>query len=75
MRFAALLEEELARAACLNLRDLAVKGGDLIALGFAPGPALGRALHALLEAVMDERVENRREPLLEEARRLLTAPQ
>lgn len=73
--FAALLEEELARAACLNLRDLAVKGGDLIALGFAPGPALGRALHALLEAVMDERVENRREPLLEEARRLLTAPQ
>ncbi|MBQ8646638.1 MAG: CCA tRNA nucleotidyltransferase, partial [Oscillospiraceae bacterium] len=73
VRFAALLEEELARAACLNLRDLAVKGRDLMALGFAPGPQLGHTLNALLEAVLDERLENRREPLLEEAARLLAA--
>jgi len=66
-RWEALLERVLAEKDCLTLRDLAVNGDDLLALGFAPGPELGAALRSLLEAVVDGRLENRREVLLEEA--------
>ncbi len=59
----ALARELLAEDACLSLKDLAVNGNDLKALGLK-GPALGRALAALLEAVVDERVENERAALL-----------
>ena len=37
-----------------RIRDLAVDGNDLIAIGFAPGPALGSALAQLLEEVVRE---------------------
>ena len=60
----ALARELLAEAACLSLKDLAVNGNDLLALGLR-GPAVGQALRSLLEAVLDERVENEREKLLE----------
>ena len=58
-----LARELIAEAACLSLKDLAVNGNDLKALGFK-GPALGRALADLLDAVVDERVENERAALL-----------
>lgn len=51
-----------------RLADLAVGGDDLRALGFAEGPELGRVLHGLLEAVVDEPSRNEREWLLERAR-------
>ena len=61
--------EELARCvleeeACLSLRDLAVSGQDLIALGMEPGPALGAALAAMLDAVIDGEVPNGKDALL-----------
>lgn len=59
---AALLEEE----SCLQLKDLAVNGRDLMALGYA-GRQIGLCLSALLELVLEERLPNRREALLEEA--------
>ena len=62
-RAEALLHELQAEEACLTLRDMAVKGGDLLALGYE-GRALGAALAFLLEAVVDERVPNEREALL-----------
>ncbi len=62
----AQLERERA---CLHVRDLAVSGRDLIALGFAPGPGLGRVLNGLLEAVLRDEVPNEREALLELLRR------
>ena len=62
-----LLNELLAENACLHVRDLAVDGGDLKALGLAPGPEMGRVLNALLEEVMDETLPNRREELLARA--------
>lgn len=64
-------EDLLAQGACLGLGDLAVNGDDLLELGFAPGPGLGRALDRLLEAVLEDRLPNRRAALLEEARTLL----
>ena len=45
-------------------KDLAVRGGDLLALGYE-GPALGAALDALVEAVVFEGLENKKEVLLD----------
>lgn len=59
-----LLELVLAQGACFSLKQLAVKGGDLTALGLR-GPAVGRALEALLELVIDEKLPNERGILLE----------
>ena len=54
----------LERKACFSLRDLAVGGDDLIAAGFSPGPALGRTLNRLLDAVTDGAVPNEKAALL-----------
>ena len=62
-RIRALLEEIRAENACLTLRDLAVNGKDMMALGLR-GAEIGKALNALLDAVLDERVPNHREALL-----------
>ena len=56
--------ELLAGNACFSLKDLAISGDDLLAAGFAPGPAVGAALNALLDAVTDGRVPNERAALL-----------
>lgn len=60
-RARAVLKEDAA----LSVEDLAVDGGDLIALGLEPGPAFGRILEALLERVVEDPTLNRRETLLE----------
>ena len=49
--------------ACLHLKNLALSGHDLMALGYA-GPAIGKALQQLLEAVLNEEVENEKQALL-----------
>lgn len=59
-----LLALVLAEGACFSLRQLAVKGNDLTALGLR-GPAVGRALEELLELVIDEKLPNERGMLLE----------
>ncbi len=68
-RFRVVVEAE--RSSPHRLSDLAVDGTDLIELGYHPGPALGRALDELLDAVVGDPALNRRETLLERARELL----
>jgi tRNA nucleotidyltransferase (CCA-adding enzyme) len=53
-----------------RIRDLAVRGDDLIAIGYRPGPALGQTLSKLLEEVVREPDLNTKEALLERAREL-----
>ena len=65
-----LLDLELQSGACFSLRQLAVKGGDLLALGLE-GPAVGAALQELLELVMDETLPNDRDILLEHVKEKL----
>ncbi len=48
----------------LTLKDLAVKGDDLIAAGVRPGPDVGETLARLLEEVLDDPSRNTREYLL-----------
>ena len=62
------IEEENA---CLHLTDLAVKGKDLMELGFEAGPRLGQALETLLGLVVDGDLPNERDALLKKAKELL----
>jgi len=48
----------------LTLKDLAVKGDDLIAAGVRAGPDVGEALARLLEEVLDDPARNTKEYLL-----------
>ncbi len=65
----AAFEQELAaqHSSPHRLSDLAVDGGDLLSEGFEQGPALGRALQALLDEVVEEPSRNTREWLLARA--------
>ncbi len=58
-----ILDRLLAEDACFSLRQLAVNGDDLTALGLR-GPAVGRTLEALLAKVVDGELPNEREALL-----------
>ena len=58
-----LLADLKAEDACLSLKDLAVNGNDLMALGFQ-GRAIGACLNRLLELVVEERLPNKKETLL-----------
>ncbi len=67
---AALLAEIQAEECCLSLRDLAINGHDLLALGYPAGKQLGQCLKRLLEQVLDEALPNDREVLLTAAREM-----
>ena len=58
-----LLEEIRQENACLSLKDLAVNGHDLMALGYT-GKAIGQGLNELLELVLDENLPNEKQALL-----------
>ena len=63
-RLAALARELLAQPPCFTVRDLAINGNDLLALGLPRGPEIGRTLNALLERVLAGELPNERERLL-----------
>ncbi len=58
-----LLSEIYRENGCLGLKDLAVKGNDLMALGFS-GKEIGLLLNMLLEQVLEENLPNERQALL-----------
>jgi tRNA nucleotidyltransferase (CCA-adding enzyme) len=68
-RFRTIVEEQVKSPH--RLRDLAVGGDDLIAIGYRPGPTVGKTLRALLDDVIREPEHNTREHLLERAKELL----
>ena len=49
------------------MKDLAVNGNDLLALGYQ-GKSIGETLNALLEGVLDETLPNERQALLDRAK-------
>lgn len=62
----AALRRELAEGAVWRVRDLAVRGADVIReRGVEPGPGVGMVLAQLLEAVKAGEVPNEREVLLD----------
>jgi tRNA nucleotidyltransferase (CCA-adding enzyme) len=58
------LNELIVQQACFSLRDLAVDGDDLKAMGIPEGKEIGDILTYLLEAVLESELDNSREELL-----------
>ena len=59
-----ILGELLAEDHCFQIRDLAVNGNDLMALGLK-GRAIGQTLQHLLNLVIEEQVANEKQALLD----------
>ena len=67
-----MLHKLEAEHLCLSLKDLAVNGSDLMALGFS-GRAIGTCLNALLGEVLEQRLPNERQALLAFAEKSILA--
>ena len=63
-RICSLYEDIRAAGDAITLKDLAVKGSDLIAAGMAPGPRMGEILERMLDDVLAEPSHNNKEYLL-----------
>jgi len=66
-----LLDEIMQEDACLCIKDLAINGNDLMALGYSPGKKIGACLDFLLTQVQDELLPNEKEALLQAAKQCL----
>lgn len=64
-----ILHEITAERGCLHVKDLAVSGNDLLALGLKRGPRWGDALPACSHLVLDEEVPNEKGALLAAAQK------
>ena len=49
---------------CYSLKELAVNGKDLIALGIEPGRAMGDCLNKMMEAVLNDPSKNTKDYLI-----------
>lgn len=63
-----MFAEIMEAGECVNLKMLAVNGGDLIAAGFPKGRKMGEILQDLLEIVLEKPEKNTKEDLLEFAK-------
>ena len=63
-----VIEAIRAEDACLSLKTLAIDGSDLMALGVPEGKKIGEMLHLLLDDVIEERLPNQKEALLQAAK-------
>ncbi|MBQ8014779.1 MAG: hypothetical protein IJ264_01175, partial [Clostridia bacterium] len=65
-----ILEEIEEENGCFKISDLDINGNDLAEAGFSPTPEMGKVLNVLLEEVMDEKIQNTREALVNRALQL-----
>ena len=56
---------------CVSLKNLAVKGGDLLQAGVQRGPKIGEVLNQLLELVIEDPELNQKEILLKEVKKII----
>lgn len=66
-----LIDDVISDHDCFTVKDLSVGGKDLISIGYRPGCQIGQTLKQLLELVINEKVENKSDELLELAKRWL----
>lgn len=64
-----LLKSVRQDGSCLNVKDLAITGSDLLSLGVQPGPHMGRCMQALLSLVQEEVLSNEKDELLDAAKK------
>ena len=70
-QFQSVYEEICEKAQCVQKKDLAINGKDLIAMGMKPGKELGNVLEALFQQVLDEPELNQKDKLAELARQIM----
>ena len=63
-------EEIINEKECFSLKDLSVNGRDLIHLGIEKGEDIGKTLDTLLNFVIDGKLENEKEALLEKSKEI-----
>ena len=61
------VDERIAENDVFSMKDLAIDGRDIMALGVGQGKEIGRIKNALLELVIDGEIENDRQALLDKA--------
>lgn len=66
-----LIDEVIQENQCFTLKDLAVNGNDLIQIGYNPDKQLGEVLNILLNGVINEEFENKKDSLLNIAKEML----
>lgn len=71
MEMTQLILELLENESCFSVRELPVKGSDVMALGVPAGPQVGQILERLLDDVLDGTCPPEREALLERLKRLI----
>lgn len=72
-RLERLIAREIEKQSCFSLKQLAVNGTDLMAIGLPRSSRLGRILNTMLEMVINGDLPNEKEILLAEAGRLYSA--
>ena len=60
-----IAEKVIADKECFKLKDMAVKGDDLIKSGITMGPEIGKTLNMLLDKVISEEVANDKDSLMQ----------
>ena len=70
--YESLYQSIMEKRQCLSVRDLAITGSDLIALGMQPGKTIGETLNALLDAVLEDPSLNTKEKLIQQVHNLKT---
>lgn len=60
-----IAEKVITDKECFKLKDMAVKGDDLIKSGIAMGPEIGKTLSMLLDKVISEEVANDKDSLMQ----------
>lgn len=61
----ALIDDISESGECFSVKDLCVDGNDLIELGYERGPLIGTLLKEILGEVIDGRIENEAEQVIE----------
>ncbi len=75
LRLREKIEHEINNKSPFSVKDLAIRGTDLMSIGLREGPQMGLMLKELVEVVLDEPEKNTPEILLEIARTKLSTPQ
>lgn len=66
-----ILKNIEAQETCFKIKDLAIGGRDILALGIKSSPEIGKILDTLLDEVMEEATENTHDALMTRAKQLI----
>ncbi len=69
--YLALVDEIEKSGECVSLKTLAIRGDDLLNMGFDSGEKIGQALKMLLEEVVSETIPNEKNALINRAKVLI----